>query len=56
MSQPDGSTRYAFETRDWRGRVVRMTQKTFDPHCVLHAEFPKYIEEAKATILDPDRV
>ena len=57
MSQPDEPIpRYVFEIRDWQGRVVRMTQKTFDNHRERHAEIPDYIEEAKATIRDPDRV
>ncbi len=48
--------KYVFEVIDWRGRLVRMTQRTYDTHVERHAEIPEYIQEAQATIADPDAV
>lgn len=47
---------YIFEVNDWRGRIVRLTKRTFETHEKRHPEFAKYIEEAKLTIQDPDFV
>jgi hypothetical protein len=48
--------RYAFEVEDWRGRLVRMTQRTFDAHVEKRAVTIDYLGEAKETISDPDIV
>ena len=51
---PEGP--YIFEIKDWRGRIVRLTRKTFEVHEKRHQEFRQYIEAAKQTIQDPDIV
>lgn len=55
MSTPPPET-YIFEVKDWRGRIVRLTSRTFKTHEQRHPEFPQYIEAAKQTIQDPDFV
>jgi hypothetical protein len=45
-----------FKIEDWRGRIVRLTQHTFNSHKNRHPEFVPYIEAAKETIQDPDFV
>lgn len=47
---------YIFEIKDWHGRIVRLTRRTFEVHEKRHQEFAKYIEAAKQTIQDPDLV
>ncbi len=47
---------YVIETEDWRGRSVRMTQRTFDIHAERRPMTSEYLEEAKTTIRDPDIV
>ena len=47
---------YMFEVKDWCGRTVRLTRRTFETHKERHPEFTQYIEAAKQTIQDPDLV
>jgi hypothetical protein len=47
-------TKYIFEIRDWRNRIVRLTNRTYDIHEKRHPEFVPYLEAAKQTIQDPD--
>lgn len=47
---------YIFEVKDWRGRIVRLSRRTFETHEKRHPEFAEYIEAAKETIKDPDLV
>ena len=44
------------EIDDWKGRVVRLTQKPFEIHKTRHPEFVPYLEAAQQTIRDPDFV
>lgn len=53
MEIPD---RYVFEVKDWRGRTVRMTRKTYDIHVERHAEVPEYVQEAQLVVADPDAI
>lgn len=50
------SENYIFEVKDWRGRTVRLTKRTFEIHEKRHPEFAQYVEAAKQTIQDPDTV
>ena len=43
-----------FEVTDWRGRIVRLTRRTFENHKDKRPEFALYIDEAKETVEDPD--
>lgn len=54
MTEP--SINYIFEVKDWRGRIVRLTEKTYNAHKDRHPEFIPYIEAAQETIEDPDFV
>jgi len=47
---------YVIETKDWCGRIVRLSQHTFNVHKDRHPEFVPYIEAVKETIQDPDFV
>lgn len=47
---------YVFEIEDWKGRIVRLTQRTFDNHAKKRSMTNEYLEEAKETIRDPDTV
>ena len=48
------SKKYVFEIKDWCGRIVRLTQHTFNIHKDRHPEFVPYIGAAQETIQDPD--
>ena len=53
-SPPVGA--YVFEVPYWRGRPVRLTQRTFDNHKGKRPDFVTNLDEAKLTIQDPDMV
>ncbi len=50
------SMEYVFEIEDWRGRLVRLTQRTFTIHKEKRSITSEYLEEAQQTIRDPDIV
>lgn len=47
---------FAFEVADWRKRIVRLTKRTFEAHCVYRPETRKYLQQAQEVIRDPDHV
>jgi len=51
-----GSTRFLFEVQDKEGIIVRLERRTFERHLPYRPETADYVEEAKATIEDPDAI
>lgn len=49
-------TEYVFQIQDWRDRLVRLSQRTYNNHVPRHPEFAEYLHEAQETIRDPDIV
>lgn len=47
---------HVFQIKDWRGRQVHLTQRTFESHAHRRPEFAEYKAEAEETINDPDIV
>jgi hypothetical protein len=60
MTQPQSpdipESGLVFNVPDYKGRRVRLTQRTYDKHVPIHPKVEEYVEEAKQVVEDPDDV